>query len=337
MNDLEREKFWNTLCELDGTNPIEEAKKLQETITLPKKLYRYRPVSIKTLEALQNNKLYFSTANYYDDPFDTFINVRINDIRPKLIELQNADNADIIKLIEVLLKEIKGVNIDYDNALMMVNQLKGTLSNPQCADALEIYFRNIRNEIKKDTLSVCFSESPFNESLWLKYANQHKGFSVEYDLYDDTKRLCGKQDKCKKCGINTIEMSLYPMYYSDDMYDATNFAQFLVACKQFGSDLTEEMLGKLQILFGNQAWEREKITLIKKTCHKYDEEWRMIIHGSLLGPVVNEWIPSAIYLGLNMDSNEMNLISEIAKNAGVEKIYKCVITDAGKLDAVLIN
>lgn len=41
----------------------------------PKYLYRYRPASLKAIEALRTNRLYFSTANYYDDPFDTFINI----------------------------------------------------------------------------------------------------------------------------------------------------------------------------------------------------------------------------------------------------------------------
>lgn len=337
MNNSERERFWNTLCSLDGIDVIEDSKKLQETIVYPKNIYRYRPVSVRSLEALKNNKLYFSTSNYYDDPFDTFINVRIKDIRPSLTGIQNADDTDFVKIVTVLAKEFGGVELNSDIAQTIVKQLKEVTMIQQNADALETYFRNIRNEIKKETLSVCFSESPFNETLWLKYADQHKGFSVEYDLYDDTKRLCGKQDKCKNCGVNNMGMSLYPMYYSDEMYDATRFAQFLAACKQFGNNLTEETYKKLQILFGNQAWEREKITLIKKSCHKYDEEWRMIINGSMPTPVVNEWIPSAIYLGLNMETSEMDLISEIARNAGVEKVYKCIITDDGKLDAILIN
>lgn len=75
MNDLERENFWNTLCSLDGKNIEDDINKLNATIIYPQKLYRYRPVTTSTLEALNSNKLYFSTANYYDDPFDTFINV----------------------------------------------------------------------------------------------------------------------------------------------------------------------------------------------------------------------------------------------------------------------
>lgn len=337
MNDLERERFWNTICSLDGIDVREDSKKLQETIISPKKIYRYRPISVRSLEALKNNKLYFSTANYYDDPFDTFINVRIKEIRSILAMIQNADSFDLVKIITILAKEFGGIELNQNTAQTIVKQIKEPTMIQQNIDVLENYFRNIRNEIKKETLSVCFSESPLNETLWLKYGDQHKGFSVEYDLYDDNKMLCGKQENCKNCGVNIMGLSLYPIYYSDEMYDATKFAQFLAACKQFGNNLPNEIYKKLQELFGNQVWEREKITLIKKTCHKYDEEWRMIINGSISSPFFYKWIPSAIYLGLNMESSEMYFISDIAKNAGIENIYKCIITDEGRLDAVLVN
>lgn len=41
---------------------------------------------------------------------------------------------------------------------------------------------SLRDEVKKDTWSVCFSENGFNEVLWLKYADQHRGFVQIYDL-----------------------------------------------------------------------------------------------------------------------------------------------------------
>lgn len=81
MNETERMLFWDTLCSLDGQNINEDRLKLASVIRYPEKLYRYRPMSLNSLEALKDNKLYFSTANYYDDPFDTFINIRINEIK----------------------------------------------------------------------------------------------------------------------------------------------------------------------------------------------------------------------------------------------------------------
>lgn len=335
MNDIERKIFWDTLCSLDGKNIEDDINKLNATIIYPQKLYRYRPVTTSTLEALNSNKLYFSTANYYDDPFDTFINIRIKDIRSAILNIETAKETDLEKYVKVLAREFGRTDVNSENVSIIVRQIKEMMSREDSANALEAYFRNIRNEIKKDTFSVCFTESPFNETLWLKYAEQHKGFAVEYDLTDHQKFLCGKQEKCRNCGVNAYGSPLYPIYYSEEMYDATKFAQFLSACKQLGSNLNQDYLGKIENLFGAQVWEREKISLIKKDCHKYDEEWRMILLGQMQAPVMREWIPSAIYLGLNMKPSEMRLISEIAKNAGVEKIYRCCISDEGKLEALL--
>ncbi len=73
MNISERAIFWKTLCTLDGRDLISDSLKLREVIKYPKTqtLCRYRNVSSHTIEALQTNKLYFSSADYYDDPFDT--------------------------------------------------------------------------------------------------------------------------------------------------------------------------------------------------------------------------------------------------------------------------
>ena len=81
MNNNEREQFWQTLCSLQGDDIAAEKDLLIKSIKYPKLLFRYRPVNIKSLEALRTNKLYFSSANYYDVPFDTVLHIDIEAIR----------------------------------------------------------------------------------------------------------------------------------------------------------------------------------------------------------------------------------------------------------------
>jgi len=80
----ERKVFWDTLCSFDGSEPTAEMERLKATIKYPKYLFRYRPVSINNLEALRTNRLYFSSANYYDDPFDTFLHIDIDRVEREL-------------------------------------------------------------------------------------------------------------------------------------------------------------------------------------------------------------------------------------------------------------
>ena len=93
------------------------------------------------------------------------------------------------------------------------------------------------------------------------------------------------------------------------------------------------MITNLIAAYGNMNWEKERITLIKKQCHQYDEEWRIILNCAMKGPVMREWIPSGVILGLNMDEAERNLTIAAAKEAGVTNIYQSFIDDKGLLNA----
>ena len=186
------------------------------------------------------------------------------------------------------------------------------------------------------TWSVCFSEEGFNEVLWLKYADQHKGFVQIYDLENDDNLLCGKQEKCANCGIKNYGTPLYPIYYTDTPYDATNFAKF-VMLRKIGEITKSPIPPEFYEGIGSTLWEPERITLIKKECHKYDKEWRMITGSIMTPPIMMEWIPSGIILGLRMEPAEENLVVSMAKEAGVKNIYKSVINAKNELDAVLLE
>ena len=93
MDAQSREKFWNTLCSLDGVDVKQDAQKLTDVIQYPKYLYRFRPVSFSSLDGLQSNKLFFSSADHYDDPFDSFLHIDIpeveNEVR-KIFEMKSS-------------------------------------------------------------------------------------------------------------------------------------------------------------------------------------------------------------------------------------------------------
>lgn len=333
MNSQERELFWQTLCALK-TNGEQDVQKLLQTLKLPKYLFRYRPVSMNSLEALRSNKLYFSSANYYDDPFDTFLHIDIERIRDEYLSaFQTPENtaAVIEQVIPIVADNLPAEQI----AQITVENVTKALSQGLLENFLNSALA-LRDEVKKDTWSVCFSENGFNETLWLKYADQHKGFVQIYDLEDNDNFLCGKQEKCVNCGIRNYGTPLYPIYYSDIPYDATNFAKIVMLHK------LEELTGKpipqqLYALMGSCLWEREKTTLIKKKYHEYDEEWRMITGCIMKPPVMMEWRPNGIILGLRMGQAEENLVISMAKEAGIKNIYKSYIDSQNRLNAMLLG
>ena len=334
MDFLERETFWKTLCSLPGEDKKTESVQLIKSIKYPKLLFRYRQVNTKSLEALRTNKLYFSSANYYDDPFDTFLHIDIEAIRKVYLSaFQTEESTEAV--IEGVKTLFGGVFTEEQKAQLTVENVTTALSNGLVESFLSSAL-NLRDDVKKDIWSVCFSEDGLNEVLWLKYADQHKGFVQIYDLENDDNLLCGKQEKCANCGIKNYGTPLYPIYYTDTPYDATNFAKF-VMLRKIGEITKSPIPPEFYEGIGSTLWEPERITLIKKECHKYDKEWRMITGSIMNPPIMMEWIPSGIILGLRMDLTEENLVVSMAKEAGIKKIYKSIINSKNELDAVPIQ
>lgn len=330
MNHNDRELFWQTLCSLPGNDIEAEREQLFKSIKYPKLLFRYRSISIKNLEALRTNRLYFSSANYYDDPFDTFLHIDIEAIRKEYLSaFKTTESTEAV--INGVKPLFKGILSEEQMAQFTAENMINALSNGLTDKFLNVAL-SLRDELKKYTWSVCFSENGFNETLWLKYANQYRGFIQIYDLENDDNYLCGKQEKCANCGIKNYGASLYPVYYSNTPYDATNFAKFFML-RKIDEMIKIQIPSELYAEIGNTLWEQERTTLIKKECHKYDEEWRMITGCIMKPPVIMEWIPSGIILGLRMDLVKENLVISMAKEAGIKHIYKSYINSKNNLDA----
>ncbi|MDE6685879.1 MAG: hypothetical protein K2K17_01020, partial [Lachnospiraceae bacterium] len=122
---------------------------------------------------------------------------------------------EIVLCIEYMLSQWLGIQNNDKQRRLLIETINMNFEKPNFKIGIKEFWRNIRNEIRKDTWSVCFSEDGLNENLWLKYANQHKGFAVSYDLENEENLRCGKQAKCADCGIHMAGTSLYPIYYSD--------------------------------------------------------------------------------------------------------------------------
>lgn len=334
MNTEERKAFWEMLCSFDGSDPKKEAEMLKATIRYPRYLYRYRPVNTNNLEALHTNHLYFSSANYYDDPFDTYLHIDIDRVERELTEAftDPAILEQAAARSRVFVSKNEGFFPDdfirmFSDPLGIQKAFFGGLG----ASFLD-YLLTLRNKVREDTWSVCFSENGFNETLWLKYADQHRGFSLIYDMENANNLLCGKQEKCNNCYFKESRPSLYPIQYSNVPYDATDFAKIVLLQSAIKDSNVSDLL---EILSHAKPayWERERTTLIKKECHRYDEEWRMITWGNVKPPIMLEWIPNGIVLGLRMGKSERGLVISLAKQAGIKHIFESFINRNNQLDA----
>lgn len=84
-------------------------------------------------------------------------------------------------------------------------------------------------------------------------------------------------------------------------------------------------------------WEVERNSLIKKECHKYDEEWRMLANCKMNLPAMIEYVPAGVIIGLRTPPVDKNLIISMAKEAGVKNIYQSYIDEKNRLNAYLLK
>ena len=329
MNSRARKKFWNTLCSLDGIDVKADERKLVEAMQYPRHLYRFRPISFSSLDALQSNKLYFSSADHYDDPFDSFLHIDIPRIENEVKDFFNARKSwwpHLDKLSDIF-------GIPKDQLGTYFSSLELEPSQNMVINILE----QIQHIVQSEMQSICFCESKdgLNEQLWLKYAENHSGFVLEYDLTDNDAFLCGKQKICENCPAKNSPYPVYPVYYGTEKYDATIFARNTAIAKvsAFYPKPVQDI-----VLAGAPAsrWERERIALIKKKCHEHDEEWRMIYPGPAGGRPYICWRPSSVTLGLKMSSEKKNLVLTLSKVAGIPHIYECC-TENGELKRKMLG
>lgn len=127
---------WDKLCSFNGSDVKAEWSELMQVIKLPQFLYRYRAVNDATIDALKNNKLYFSNSSYYDDPFDTYLNINYRKIYQQLIQTQGYKEHSI-SIFEQICKDN---GEDEKRVAQAVKQFR-ELSNDQVFNVFSSFFK----------------------------------------------------------------------------------------------------------------------------------------------------------------------------------------------------
>lgn len=140
---------------------------------------------------------------------------------------------------------------------------------------------------------TCFTENNYsNVLMWSHYANSHKGFCIEYDTSDTW--------------LRKHYFLLNPVFYSDKIYDLSEC--FYELAKNYfknsgrGCNMIEFLIS----------------ALVKAQEWSYEKEWRIILLSEGSTPkTIDVDKPKAIYLGLNIEDEPKNKITEFAINNGV--------------------
>jgi len=135
---------------------IEEAyKKLEEirkNVEIPKKIYRYRPLNVYTIDELINEHVFLSSPDI-DDIFDTTI-------------VDNGEEAEGVLAAFHITKNCREKYSDMNESFKCYTE----------------YFEYLNSKLRENVRIACFTESNTNVPMWQYYAEKNKGICIEYSI-----------------------------------------------------------------------------------------------------------------------------------------------------------
>jgi hypothetical protein len=271
---------------------------------LPKKIYKYRKCSEFALKNLEFDSIWLASPYNYNDPFECIEHIDLTSINENSIRL-NFENIlsgilgkyDIPEGVVERARTSKTPLQEIGRHLFKVHEKMDDDKIDTIFAILTEATKKITDEIietqnrrRQDLVKMCsFSERNDSILMWSHYSDEHKGICIEYDLETlppDDIRL----------------RMLFPVLYSDDVYDATPHIVRLMEKKDFNN---------LYITISSMR---------KATEWMYEKEWRLII---IIGPSFTEKeyrFPKAskVFLGSKITDANKEKVLEICKGKGIE-------------------
>ena len=173
---------------------IKEAEELLNK-NKPKTLFKYRYIlddDKYTIKNILEDVMPFKNPKYYNDPYDSAIN--INDYNSFLnFAEEGINNKSFEKFMENIIEKSGLKRLTEKSIELLSNEYNR-------------YIENIK--------VCCFAEDNDSILMWSHYANEHKGFCIEYD-FDEMSQMCShiypikyQQKLCKLIDFNNKNDSI---------------------------------------------------------------------------------------------------------------------------------
>ena len=263
-------------------------------------LYRYRSGDSASIEAFEKDRLYFSTPEYFNDPFDSIAYIDYNRLWYNINDdLDHHAKETLERKKKELFPLITASN--QEHILKLFNDPK---TRSEFQRAVDINIKHISKKIVENSKIICFSEEYLSNLMWSHYANYHKGFLLAYSkaslksagLYNHKHILLEQKTKLKKVSYNK-----YMPDFSEYMYCIL-------------PNNTRETIHKNRPML-------IKMLSSKTEEWSYEKEWRLC---SLSDSIESEdpaaYInisPVCVFVGARMDPLERRKLYNIAKKKSI--------------------
>lgn len=280
-------------------------------------LYRYRSVDDKSIQALIDDKLFFSTPAYFNDPYDNLIFADSKKIVSQIIGSINSGMDDYIEKCKK--NGLAGASIA--DALWNNKTSREIMLNDR-VDMIYAALDAIRTNLKKHTKIICFSEVMDSMLMWSHYASYHKGFILVYDK-ESIENARRYNKKCEEINRKTKLVSVKYVKKQTDMTEA---------CLSYVRHNMFDNMGDIeQVDASFSPTDIRKIISEKAIEWSYEKEWRLVprvpsieIESDLC---FIKCRPLAVIVGSQCQGEEREQLIRICKNKNIP-IYGIYLSES---------
>ncbi len=275
-----------------GQSRFEEAIALKQQ-HLPARIYKYRTDNSYARENLASDTVWLASPASYNDPYDCFLRFSA----PSMVSAFERNLIDAFVAgykVEIAPEEVAAAK-ESAQPLEALSHIISSIGKPGNS-AISFLLHMVPNyietaveflQIVRSVAKLCsFSRVGDSILMWSHYANQHRGFCVEYEVASFD-------------AGDAFLKNLYPVIYSEELFDLTPWAEKLVSGQREELTTVFPLLGVLQKFDG---W-------------SYEREWRYVRFQEKPTPDCNRSMPrpTRVLLGAKALPETINDLTEICK------------------------
>lgn len=258
---------------------------------MPNHLYKYRNPSENSIAALEHDFIFSSRLDTMNDIFEAPIFIPenalvqcLNDFYQTMLGRFPKPLPKTIQELSVKLQDFFLCDIpDISDSVIPKEKVSRLIQNQ-----IERIYNGLRINLQSQYNVFCLSEVNDCELMWAHYANEHKGFCIEYDVRATNKRTL------------FLRESTLPINYTDEKY---------VTIDQL--NLTNEKTGRFCM----------EASIIKSTAWSYEREWRTFFKSKEEHQKEDFFPVTAVYLGARISNEIETRLLSICKTKGIP-VYK---------------
>ncbi len=283
------------------TGAWQAALALKERL-FPSRIFKFfRPTDF-AFKNLDEDTVFLASPEDFNDPFDSGLRMTVLPMLQHLLRTRDVEGSEELAKLGVSQNDLASMlngTVDEEVLERMATGESAGSKNElrELVRVLPMVLERVNQDLMVGRTSqffrralkvTCFTESADSALLWAHYAQDHRGFCVEYDIRSVDPGLPQRR-------------LLFPVFYNAERFDA-------------GPSFLKAMTGTEGYL-PNHAF---LAALHKGPDWAYEREWRIVNpDGREQGFTIPMITPTAVYAGVRMSDEHRQLVATICARKGL--------------------